>query len=169
MIYSNRYYTQKRGNHKRSSEELLEFLAEYAQHDNYQAMRLIKQAYGKAQDQIRFQDQLTRLSNLFLDHVLIVDAKIKFYIRDEISYANYLEFLVNLKAIVGNDFFRNIYYREHEWEEFSKVMKIRKNKKYEVLVLKNINPKAKYMQILISILFYSLSLKIVNKHLDTVT
>lgn len=68
-------------------------------------MRLIKQAYGKAQDQIRFQDQLTRLSNLFLDHVLIVDAKIKFYIRDEISYANYLEFLVNLKAIVGNDFF----------------------------------------------------------------
>lgn len=105
MIYSNRYYTQKRGNHKRSSEELLEFLAEYAQHDNYQAMRLIKQAYGKAQDQIRFQDQLTRLSNLFLDHVLIVDAKIKFYIRDEISYANYLEFLVNLKAIVGNDFF----------------------------------------------------------------
>lgn len=169
LIYSNRYYTQKRGNHKRSSEELLEFLAEYAQHDNYQAMRLIKQAYGKAQDQIRFQDQLTRLSNLFLDHVLIVDAKIKFYIRDEISYANYLEFLVNLKAIVGNDFFRNIYYREHEWEEFSKVMKIRKNKKYEVLVLKNINPKAKYMQILISILFYSLSLKIVNKHLDTVT
>ena len=169
LIYSNRYYTQKRGNHKRTSEELLEFLAEYAQHDNYQAMRLIKQAYGKAQDQIRFQDQLTRLSNLFLDHVLIVDAKIKFYIRDEISYANYLEFLVNLKAIVGNDFFRNIYYREHEWEEFSKVMKIRKNKKYEVLVLKNINPKAKYMQILISILFYSLSLKIVNKHLDTVT
>ena len=49
LIYSNRYYTQKRGNHKRSSEELLEFLAEYAQHDNYQAMRLIKHAYEKAQ------------------------------------------------------------------------------------------------------------------------
>ena len=55
--------------------------------------------------------------------------KLNFILEYEISYANYLEFLVeNLKAIVGNDFFATSHYRDMNGEEFSKVMKIRKNK-----------------------------------------